>query len=41
MSQVTFSDTLIRLQAFQRIFVLRLKIVFFPMDRSRMLIKND
>ena len=35
MSQGTFSDTLIRLQAFKRIFVFRPKIDFFPMGKSK------
>ena len=34
MSQETFSDTLIRLEAFKRIFVFRPKIDFFPRGKS-------
>ena len=34
MSQGTFSDTLIGLEAFKRIFVLRPKIDFFPSGKS-------
>ena len=34
MSQVTFSDTLIRLKAFKRIFVFRPKMDFFPRGKS-------
>ena len=34
MSQGTFSDTLIRLKAFKRIFVLRPEIDFFPSGKS-------
>ena len=34
MSQGTFSDTLIRLEGFNRIFVFRLKIDFFPRGKS-------
>ena len=34
MSQGTFSDTLIRLEAFKRIFVFRPKIEFFPTAKS-------
>ena len=35
MSQGTFSDTLIRLEAFKRIFVIRPKSDFFPRGQSR------
>ena len=35
MSQGTFPDTLIPLEAFKRILVLRPKIDFFPRGRSR------
>ena len=35
MSQETFSDTLIRLKAFKRIFFLRPKIAISPKGRSR------
>ena len=41
MSQGTFSDTLIRLEAFKRIFVFRPKIDFFPRGKSMVLAKND
>ena len=34
MSQGTFSDTLIRLEAFKRIFVFLPKIDFFPRGKS-------
>ena len=34
MSQGTFSNTLIRLEAFKRIFVFRAKIDFFPRGKS-------
>ena len=34
MSQGTFSDTLIRLEGFKRIFVFRPKIDFFPSGKS-------
>ena len=34
MSEETFSDTLIRLEAFKRIFVFRLKIDFFARGKS-------
>ena len=35
MSQGTFTDTLIRLEAFKRIFVFHLKIDLFPRGTSR------
>ena len=41
MSQGTFSDTLIPLDAFKRIFVFRPEIDFFPTDKSRVLGEND
>ena len=41
MSQGTFSVTMIRLEAFKRVFVLRPKIDFFSRGRSRVLVKND
>ena len=40
MSQGTFSHTLVRLEAFNRIFVFRPKIDFFPRVRPRFLAKN-
>ena len=41
MSQGTFSDTLIRLEAFKRIFVFRPKMDFFPRGKSMVFAKND
>ena len=35
MPEGTFSDIMIRLEAFKRIFVLRPKIYFFPRVKSR------
>ena len=40
MSQVTFSDTLIRLEAFKRILVFRPKVDFLPRGKSLFLAKN-
>ena len=41
MSQMTFSDTLIRLEAFKRIFVFRPKLDFFARVSPGFLVKND
>ena len=41
MSQGRFSDTLIRLEAFKRIFVFRPQMDFFPRGKSLFLAKND
>ena len=41
MPQGMFSDTLIRLEAFKRIFVFRPKFDFFPRGKSRVLVKNN
>ena len=41
MYQRTFPDTLTRLEAFKRIFVLRPKIDIFPMGKSMVLAKNE
>ena len=41
MSQWTFSDLLIRLEAFKRIFVFRPKIDFLPRGKPTVLSQND
>ena len=41
MPQGTFWDTLIRLEAFKRIFIFRPKMDFFPRGKSMLLAKND
>ena len=41
MSQGTFSDTLIRLAAFKRIFLFRRKIDFYPRGKSTVFLRND
>ena len=41
MSLGTFSDTLVRLEAFKRIFVFRPKIDFFPRGNSMVFGQND
>ena len=41
MSQGTFSDTMIRLEAFNRIFLFRPKIEFFPRGTSMVFRQND
>ena len=41
MSQGTFLDTVIPLEAFERIFIFRARIEFIPRGKSTILVKND